>query len=128
MKRRTYFKAMLATILASQAAHAKEQPIELQLDLAVDPAKEKEMLKNFHTVFRPAAAKQPGFVDSKMLKLNSTLQGSAPAGANYRFMISFASEADRKKWVATPVHQRVWPLIENSLTSKNYTILLYGVS
>jgi heme-degrading monooxygenase HmoA len=128
MKRRTYFKAMLATILSSHLAEAKEQAVDLHLDLAVDPAKEKEMLKNFHTVFRPAAAKQPGFVDSKMLKLNSTLQGSAPAGANYRFMISFASEADRKKWVATPVHQRVWPLIENSLTSKNYTILLYGVS
>ena len=128
MRRRTYFKAMLAGFLSSCGAQAKEPSIELQLDLSVNPAKEKEMLKNFHTVFRPAASKQPGFIDSKMLKLSSALQGSAPAGANYRFMISFASEGDRKKWVATAVHQRVWPLIENALSSKNYTILLYEVS
>jgi len=128
MKRRTSFKAVLATFMSAYTVQAKEPSIELQLDLSVDPAREKEMLKNFHDVFRPAASKQPGFIDSKMLKLNSALQGSAPAGANYRFMISFATEGDRKKWVATAVHQRVWPLIENALSSKNYTVLLYEVS
>jgi hypothetical protein len=112
----------------SGAAQTKQRPIELHVDLSVDPAKEKEMLKNFHTIFLPAAGKQPGFITVKMLKLTSALQNSAPAGANYRFMISFQSEEYRKKWVANPVHQEVWPTIENTLKSKDYTILLYEVS
>jgi len=83
------------------------------------------MLHNFHNIFRPAATKQPGFLDVKMLKLRSALAGTAPAGANYRFELTFASEGQRQAWVATPTHQRVWPTIEKTLASKNYTILLY---
>jgi hypothetical protein len=52
------------------------------VDLSVDPAREQEKLHNFHAVFRPAAIKQPGFVDVKMLKLRSALTGAAPGGAN----------------------------------------------
>ena len=54
-------------------------PIRLHVDLAVDPAEEKEMLHNFETIFRPEAAKHPGYIDVKMLKLRTALQGSAPA-------------------------------------------------
>jgi heme-degrading monooxygenase HmoA len=129
MKRRSYLKAMLAGAGAGAAVAQKTQhPIQLYVDLAVDPAKEKEMLQNFRTVFRPAASKQPGFVDVKMMKLRSAMQGAAPAGANYRFMISFETEEQRKQWVATAVHQKVWPTIENTLSSKNYTVLLYDVA
>jgi hypothetical protein len=59
------------------------------------------MLRNFHDVFRPAASKQPGFLDVKMLRLRSLLAGAAPAGANYRFELTFASEEQRQAWVAT---------------------------
>jgi hypothetical protein len=118
----------LQTILAGAAAagaETKERPIQLHVDLAVDPAKEREMLHNFQTIFRPAANKQPGFIDVKMLKLRSALAGAAPPGANYRFELTFASEAQRQAWVATETHQRVWPAIEQTLVSKKYTILLY---
>lgn len=119
-------QTMLAGALAGAAgAEEKGPPIQLHVDLAVDPAKEKEMLHNFHNVFRPAARKQPGFIDVKMLKLRSALAGAAPSGANYRFELTFASEEQRKAWVATETHQRVWPTIEKTLTSKDYTILLY---
>lgn len=127
MKRRTCLKAMLAgagsagMLQAAPPAH----PIVLGVDLAVDPAREQEMLKNFRTVFRPAAAKQPGYLDVKMLKLRTAVQGEAPGGANYRFVLSFASEELRQKWVASDVHQKVWPTIENTLKSKNYTVLLF---
>jgi hypothetical protein len=76
MKRRTYLKTMLAAgagtarTLTVGPAH----PIQLHVDLAVDPAKEKAMLHNFKTVFRPEAAKHPGYIDVKMLKLRSALQ------------------------------------------------------
>ncbi|MFN7996182.1 MAG: hypothetical protein U0Q18_21405 [Bryobacteraceae bacterium] len=125
MKRRAYLKAMLASAGVAAAAPNPPHPIQLHVDLAVDLAREKEMLHNFHTIFKPAAARQPGFIAVKMLKLRSALAGSAPAGANYRFELIFASEDQRKAWVATDTHQHVWPEIEKTLSSKNYTVLLY---
>ena len=129
MKRRTYLKTMLAAgasaagVLAGGPGH----PIQLHVDLAVDPAREKEMLHNFETLFRPEAAKHPGYIDVKMLKLRTALQGSGPAGVNYRFSLTYQSEELRQKWVASAGHQRVWPTIENTLSSKNYTVLLFDV-
>ena len=99
--------------------------IQLHVDLVVDPAKESEMLHNFRTIFRPAAARQPGFIGVKMLKLRVALSGAAPAGTNYRFELTFASEEQRKAWVATDTHQKVWPTIEKTLLKKDYTVLLY---
>jgi heme-degrading monooxygenase HmoA len=116
--------AVSSAVQAADAAH----PIQLHVDLAVDPAKEKEMLKNFETIFRPAASKQPGYIDVKMLKLRSTLMGKAPAGVNYRFALTFQSEELRQKWVASDVHQKVWPTIENMLSTKDYTVMLFDVS
>ena len=126
MKRRTYLKTMLlaASATAAPAANAKH-PIWLCVDLSVEPAREQEMLKNFRTIFRPAAAKQPGYIDVKMVKLRSALQGEAPAGTNYRFLLTYESEELRQKWVASAIHQQVWPTVEDTLKTKNYTVLLY---
>jgi hypothetical protein len=60
-----------------------------------------------------------------MLKLRSTLMGSAPAGANYRFELTYQSEELRQKWVASAVHQKGWPIIENTLARKKYAVLLF---
>jgi len=130
MKRRTYLKALLAAGAAQAASRAADatHPIQLHVDLTVDPANEKEMLKNFETIFRPAASKQPGYIDVTMLKLRTTLMGKAPAGVNYRFALTFQSEELRQKWVASDVHQKVWPTIENTLSTKNYTVMLFDVS
>ena len=83
------------------------------------------MLHNFRTIFEPAARKHPGFIDVKMLKLRSTMQGQMPQGVNYRFVLTYATEEQRKQWVATEIHKRVWPTIEKTLTTKNYTVVLY---
>src|ERR1017187_6450289 len=130
MKRRTYLKTLLAGAAAQAGSHAPGwgHPRQLHVDLTVDPAKEKEMLKNFETIFRPAASKQPGYIDVKMLKVRTTLMGKAPAGVNYRFALTFQSEEMRQKWVASDVHQKVWPTIENTLSTKNYTVILFDVS
>jgi len=124
MKRRACLQAIVACAAIARAA-SQARPIQLHVDLSVDPAKEAEMLHNFHSIFQPAASKQPGFIDVKMLKLRSALAGAAPTGANYRFELTFASEEQRQAWVATTTHQRVWPTIEKTLASENYTILLY---
>jgi heme-degrading monooxygenase HmoA len=126
MKRRTYLKAILAgaTTTVVPAAETRK-PIQLHVDLSCDPSNEQEMLRNFHTIFRPAAVKQPGFIDVKMLKLRSALQGAGPEGSNYRFVLTFATEELRKQWVASATHKKVWPTVENTLKTKNYTVLLY---
>jgi antibiotic biosynthesis monooxygenase (ABM) superfamily enzyme len=127
MKRRSYLKSLLAAGAGLATANAQEKiqnPIVLYVDMQVDPAKEKEMLKNFHTIFKPAAVKYPGYIDVKIVKLRSALQGSAPPGMNYRFQLTFQSEEMRQKWIASDTHKKVWPTIENTLVSKNYTVLL----
>jgi hypothetical protein len=126
MKRRTCLKALLASAgPVALCAAESGRPIQLHVDLFVDPAKEKEVLYNFETVFRPAAMKFPGYIAVKMLKLRSALKGIAPSGMNYRFELTYQSEELRQKWVASPIHQKVWPTIENTLASKDYTVLLF---
>ncbi len=125
MKRRTCLTTMLAAAAPAAAQSKTQKPIQLNVDLAVDPAKEQEMLRTFRNTFRPAAAKQQGFIDAKMLKLRSALIGKAPAGANYRFVLMFQSEELRQKWVASDIHQQVWPMMEKTLSSKDYTVLLF---
>ena len=130
MNRRTYLKGMLA-VAGAQAvktqAPKEKRPIQLHLDLSVDPKREQEMLTNFENIFRPTAKRQPGYIDLKMLKLNSAIRGKAPAGGKYRFVLTFESEELRQKWIASKDHDKVWPEIEKTLTDKNFGILLYDV-
>jgi hypothetical protein len=100
--------------------------IVLYCDLAIDPANEQEMLRHFHTEFKPAAMKFEGYIDVKILKLRKVIQGQpAPTpNINYRFQLTYASEELRQKWIASEVHKRVWPQIENLVTNKDYVVLL----
>lgn len=128
MNRRNYLKAMAAALPAAQmakgAASAKP-PIQLHCDLQLDPRREKEMLDNYHKIYKPVIAKQPGFVSVTLLKLTAEKQGKAPAGCPYRLIISFQTEEQRVKWVASPDHQKVWPSVENTLLGPKFTALLY---
>jgi antibiotic biosynthesis monooxygenase (ABM) superfamily enzyme len=131
MQRRACLKTILAagaSLSAASAQTAASAPIVLYVDMAVDPAKEKEMLHAYHNTFRPAAVKFPGYIDLKIAKLRTVLQGSAPSGMNYRFQLTYQSEEARQKWVSSDVHKKAWPTIENTLTDKkNYTVLLCDV-
>ena len=73
--------------------------IQVHVDLAIDPAKEQEMLRYFQTVFRPAATKFRGYIDVRMLKVRAVPVGTPPPGINYRFAIIYESEELRQKWV-----------------------------
>jgi len=117
--------AGLAGLKTAPAQKAKN-PIVLYCDLAVDASKEQEMLRNYHTIFKPAAEKFPGYIDLKMLKLRSAIQGSAPQAINYRFQLTYESEEARQKWIHSDTHQKVWPTVENTLSNKsNYPVLLF---
>jgi hypothetical protein len=127
MERRSYLKTMLAAAADLRLGRSENvhNPIVLDVDLSVDPAKEQEMLRNFHTIFKPAAMTHPGYIDVKMCKLRSVLQGSTSSDCNYRFQLTYETEALRKQWVASPAHKKAWPTIESTLKSTNYTVLLF---
>ena len=101
--------------------------IQVHVEMAVDPAKEQEMLRYFQTVFRPAAEKFRGYIDVRMLKVLAVPVGSVPAGLNYRFNITYESEELRQKWVASDIHQEVWGAMEKTLSTPDYTVILFEV-
>lgn len=117
-----------ALLAAGRSARSAGKPIVLYCDLAVDPAREQEMLDAFHNHFKPAAEsfKGRGYIDLKMLKLRTVIQGApAPAaGINYRFQLTYESEAQRQIWIRSDIHQKNWPLIENTVLNKDYLVLL----
>jgi heme-degrading monooxygenase HmoA len=130
MQRRTYLKTVLSAGAAAPFALAqeKERFILLHVDLTVDPAKEKDFVRIFHTTFKPTAAKQKGYRDVRILKLRDALAGRAPGDANYRFVLAYDSEELRQKWVNSDEHKRVWPQLENLLRHKNYSVLLFDAA
>jgi antibiotic biosynthesis monooxygenase (ABM) superfamily enzyme len=117
----------IAAALASavMGKGATNHPISLHCDLAVDPGKEKQMLSAFRSSFLPTARKHPGYIDVKLLKLASAIEGKLAAGVNYRFVITYESEALRQKWIASADHQRVWGPLEATLTNKKFSITLF---
>ncbi len=96
--------------------------IQLHVDLDVDPALEQQMLAAFRDTFSPAIRKQPGFVDVQLLRLRGEL-----SSFNYCLLIGFESEEQRQQWVGTPLHQEVWPAIEQTLRGSKYATRLYDV-
>ena len=127
--RRSYITAMLAAFAGAKGIFAQTtaapNPIVLYCDLSVAPAREQEMLNNFHKIFKPAATKFPGYIDVKLLSLRTVITGSAPAGVNYRFQLTYESEEARQKWIKSDIHKKVWPTVENTLSTKNYATLLF---
>jgi hypothetical protein len=99
--------------------------IQIHVDLSIDPAKEAQMLRDFETHFKPAAAQFAGYLDVKIVKLRKAFVGQAPAGMNYRFVLRYESEELRQKWIASDIHQEVWGMIEETLHSKDCDILLF---
>jgi antibiotic biosynthesis monooxygenase (ABM) superfamily enzyme len=115
--------ALAPVARAADPAH----PIQVHVDMSVDPAKEAEMLRHFEQDFKPAAAKFPGYIDVKIVKLRSAVQGKPPAGLNYRFVLTYQNEQLRQKWIASDIHQKVWGMIENTMRNKDYAVLLFDV-
>ena len=112
---------------AKPLAKSENGMIVLYCDLAVIPAKEKEMLDVFHSRFKPAAEKFKGFIDLKMLKFNQLQQGAVlPKGINYRFQLSYESLALQQIWVHSPTHKTLWPLMAATLRNPNdFQVLVF---
>ena len=129
MNRRTLLKSTLAASAGLTLARAQRgpnaKPIVLHVDMDVDPANEKAMLDHFHNKFVPEAKKHQGYIDGRLLKLRSVIQGP-PQPIPYRFELVFQSEELRQKWIHSPEHMRLWPVMESMMKNqKNYPVLLY---
>jgi hypothetical protein len=128
MKRRACLATLASAALAPIARTAEPaHPIQVHVDMSVDPAREKEMLQHFERDFKPAAVKFRGYIDVKIMKLRTAFQGKAPAGLNYRFVLTYQSEELRQKWIASDIHQKVWGMIESTMRNKDYAVLLFDV-
>lgn len=118
--------AAVSAVGGKAVAQSKTKPIVLYCDLKVDPAREQEMLTHFHEKFKPAGARQKGFIDLKMLKLRSLIQGDKlPEGVNYRFQLTYENEELRQVWIHSTTHAELWPGIENTLIDKNFHVSLF---
>ena len=126
---RSTFAATAAALGVSRfaaSAGAQTRHIRLYVEMEVPVSREREMLDAFHNTFVPEAVKHDGYIRVKMLKRRSIVQGTAPAEHNYRFELEFESEELRQKWIASAAHQRVWPLVERTMTTqRDYPVVLY---
>lgn len=121
----TLAAAAVAATAIPAAPPAATQPIQLHVDLEVDPAKTAALEANFKKVFRPTISKQPGFVDVRLLKFRKAMVGEGPKTSFYRLLISFQTEEQRVTWVATADHQKAWPTIEGLLKGAKFGAWLY---
>ena len=96
--------------------------IVLQMDFIVAKENSTAFEKMYHTIYVPAMTVQQGYLGSKMLRLfpdeaARAIEAEATA-YNYQIQISFDTEENRKKWVASTQHQIAWPAA--SSLSKSY--------
>ena len=92
---------------------SKPKAIALQMDFVVPKENAEAFEKMYHSIYVPAMTVQAGYVGSKLLRLfpedvAKTIQAE-PTTYNYQIQISFDTEENRRKWVASPQHQIAWP-------------------
>jgi heme-degrading monooxygenase HmoA len=81
----------------------------LHIELKVKPGMQQSLEKTYLDKFRPAISAQEGFNAVQLLRSNDE-------NADYRLSLAFDHQASQKKWVATDLHQEVWPAIADQCT------------
>ena len=91
----------------------KPKAIALQMDFVVPKENATAFEKMYHSIYVPAMIVQQGYVGSKLLRLFSEDQAKSiqaePTTYNYQIQISFDTEENRRKWVASDQHKIAWP-------------------
>jgi mannose-6-phosphate isomerase-like protein (cupin superfamily)/heme-degrading monooxygenase HmoA len=92
---------------------AKPKAIVLQMDFVVAKENAEAFEKMYSSIYVPAMTVQKGYIESKLLRLYpENVQKeieSEQTTYNYQIQISFDTEENRRKWVASPQHQVAWP-------------------
>lgn len=87
--------------------------ILLQMDFVVSKENAAAFEKTYYSIYVPAMTVQKGYLSSKLLRLfpepiSKEIQAE-PTTYNYQVQISFATEQDRRNWVASDQHKIAWP-------------------
>jgi len=82
----------------------------LHVDLKARSDSSRTLEKTYRETFRPAISSQPGFDHALLLQSGTDQNG-------YRLVIAFQDEPSQKRWVATKLHQEVWPKMEENCSS-----------
>jgi mannose-6-phosphate isomerase-like protein (cupin superfamily) len=91
----------------------KPKAMALQMDFVVAKENSEAFEKMYYAVYVPAMKVQQGYLGSKLLRLfpetlSKEIQAE-PTTYNYQIQISFDTEENRRKWVASSQHQIAWP-------------------
>jgi mannose-6-phosphate isomerase-like protein (cupin superfamily) len=91
----------------------KPKAMVLQMDFVVAKENAEAFEKMYYSVYVPAMTVQQGYLGSKLLRLfgenlSKEIQAE-PTTYNYQIQISFDTEENRRKWVASSQHQIAWP-------------------
>jgi heme-degrading monooxygenase HmoA len=76
----------------------------LHIDLKAKAGQQRDLEKTYLEKFRPAISAQEGFSAVQLLRSNED-------DLNYRLALFFEDQASQQKWVATDLHQVVWPAL-----------------
>jgi heme-degrading monooxygenase HmoA len=88
----------------------------LHIDVQVRSGLESSLERTFVETFWPAISRQEGFSAAHLLR---------PTNAgDYRLSIAFETQTSQQKWVATALHQEVWPQMEAH--SSAYSVSYYN--
>jgi heme-degrading monooxygenase HmoA len=97
----------------SAVLQQKPKAMVLQMDFVVTKENADAFEKMYHSVYVPAMTVQKGYLGSKLLRLfpeNLAKEIKAePTTYNYQIQISFDTEENRRKWVASKQHEVAWP-------------------
>ncbi len=92
----------------------KPKAMALQMDFVVTKENVEAFEKMYYTIYVPAMKVQKGYLSSKLLRtfpegLEKEIEGE-PTIFNYQIQISFDTEEDRRRWVASNEHKNTaWP-------------------
>ena len=78
----------------------------LHIDLNVKSGQQQDLEKTYAEKFRPAISAQEGFQAVQLLRSNED-------DLKYCLVLSFDHQASQQKWVATDLHQLVWPAVSD---------------
>lgn len=81
----------------------------LHIELKAKPKQQQALEKTYLERFLPAISSQKGFNVAQLLRSNDD-------DTNYRLSLAFDRQESQQKWVATDLHQEVWPIVVGQCT------------
>jgi len=89
----------------------------LHVEIKPKPSSQAALEKTYLETFLPAISRREGFVSVNLLR-------PVQDGGGYRLSIAFDNLASQQQWVATDVHENVWPQMENQCAE--YSVMYYN--